>query len=355
MNYSSGLQYLIQGRNILITGGTGSIGSTLAKAVLRYKPAVLRIFSRDETKQFQLSQELNHPANVRYLIGDIRDASRLAIALDDIDILFHAAALKHVPACEYNPFEAVKTNILGTENVIEQSIAKKVPLVIGISTDKVVHPTSIMGITKLLAEKLLIAANVNKGKHNTIFSCVRFGNVAGARGSVIPVFLEQIRNNEPLTVTDPQMTRFIMQIDDAIHLLLKAAKLATGGEVFILSMPSVKVMEIAETIVERYHEITGKRIPIEISGLRPGEKLHEELLTQTELSKLYKFEDLLIIAPEDGHIPPGISIKDSGNVPVISSVEQEPLTRQNILKLIQRVDEDNVLGWSNDNLSIPNH
>lgn len=351
MSDSPGLHYLIQGRNILVTGGTGSIGSILIKAILAYKPAVLRIFSRDETKQFEIKQRLGEVHNIRYLIGDIRDASRLATALEDVEIVFHAAALKHVPACEYNPSEAVKTNILGTENLIEHSIAKKVKLVIGISTDKVVNPNSIMGITKLLSEKLLIAANFTKGKHRTIFSCVRFGNVAGARGSVIPLFLDQLRNHRALTVTDPQSTRFIMQIEEAVALLLKAAKLATGGEVFILPMPSIRVMDLAETMAKRYQEVTEKKIPIEITGLRLGEKLHEELVTQSELSKLFKYQDLLIIASENGPPPPGIPISDSETKLIISSLNQPCVSEEDILKLVRSVDCDNILAWPDSTAS----
>ncbi len=338
------LERIIQGRNILVTGGTGTIGSALVEKILTYQPAVVRIFSRDETKQLELLLRLGNPANVRYLIGDIRDAARLGTALDDIDIVFHAAALKHLPACEFNPFEAIKSNVLGTQNLIEQSIASGVKLVIGISTDKVVNPSSILGITKLLAEKLLITANFIKGKHHTTFSCVRFGNVAGARGSVIPVFLDQLSRTQILTVTEPQMTRFIMSTDEAVNLVLKAASYANGGEIFIFLMPSVKVMDVAEVIAQRYQNITGKTVKIEFSGLRPGEKLHEELITGDELGNVYQFEDLLILAGGSGHLPPGTPV-DLSNPPILSSKDQTSLTMSEVLKLIQAVDHLNVLQW----------
>ncbi len=346
MPNSSGRQFLIQGRNILVTGGTGTIGTALVRAILQYRPAVLRIFSRDETMQFQLQQQLGDLANVRYLIGSVYDAPRLAMAMEDIDIVFQVAAMKHVPACEYNPFEAVKTNVIGTENIIEQSIAADVKLVVGISTDKVVNPTSVMGTTKLLAEKLLIAANLTKGKHRTVFSCVRFGNVIGSRGSVIPVFMDQVRQKKPLTVTDPQMTRFFMEIAAAVDLLLKAASLAKGGEIFILPMPSVRVMDIAQGIVDRYHAVSGNRLPIEISGQRTGEKLFEELVTADELNKLYLFEDLLIIPPEHGPPPPGVPLRDSGQTAVTSSAGQDPINPTAILRLLRNNDPDNLLKLS---------
>jgi UDP-N-acetylglucosamine 4,6-dehydratase len=344
MMLSLNLERMIQGKNILITGGTGTIGSALVRKILGYQPAVVRIYSRDETKQLELLLSLKNPANVRYLIGDIRDSERLGKAFEDIDYVFHTAALKHLPACEFNPFEAIKTNVIGTQNLIDQSIAKGVKLVIGISTDKVVNPSSILGTTKLLAEKLLIAANFSKGRHRTIFSCVRFGNVAGARGSVIPVFLDQLSRHETLTVTDPQMTRFIMSTDEAVDLVLKAASLAGGGEIFIFTMPSVKVNDIAEAIAGRFMKVTGETVKIEISGLRPGEKLHEELIVTDELHKTFRYENLLILASDYGHLPPGIPL-DLSNPPVLSSDAQEPLSQTEILELVKPVDRCNILKW----------
>jgi UDP-N-acetylglucosamine 4,6-dehydratase len=344
MMLSLNLERMIQGKNILITGGTGTIGSALVRKILEYQPAVVRVYSRDETKQLELSLSLKNPANVRYLIGDIRDSERLAKAFEDIDYIFHAAALKHLPACEFNPVEAIKTNVIGTQNVIDQSLAKGVKLVIGISTDKVVNPSSILGITKLLAEKLMIAANFSKGRHRTIFSCVRFGNVAGARGSVIPVFLDQLSRNKILTVTDPKMTRFIMSTDEAVDLVVKAASLASGGEIFVFTMPTVKVMDVAEVIAERFRKVTGESVKIEISGLRPGEKLHEELIAADELPLTFRLEELLIRASSYGHMPPGIPL-DLSNPPVLSSDAQEPLSQTEILELVKTVDRCNILKW----------
>lgn len=346
MNSNFDFERNIQGKNILITGGTGTIGSTLAKEILSYQPAVLRIYSRDETKQLELSLDLGNPSNVRYLIGDIRDAERLGTALEDVEIIFHTAALKHLPACEFNPFEAIKTNVIGTQNLIEQSIKKNVHQVIGISTDKVVNPSSVLGITKLLAEKLLIAANYIKGQHRTVFSCVRFGNVAGARGSVIPVFLEQLTRNKKLLVTDPNMTRFIMSTPEAVNLVLKAASLTSQGEIFVFKMPSVRIIDVAKVIAQRFEEVTGEKIDIEISGLRSGEKLHEELMTTDEITRAYCLENLYILTSNSNHYPPGIPLSACESH-VNSSQDQEPLSTDEILALIKSIDIDrfNILKW----------
>lgn len=340
---------LLQNRTVLVTGGTGSIGARLVQEILRYQPRVVRVYSRDETKQLDLYLALGEPSNIRNLVGDVRDAPRLGMALEGVDIVFHTAALKHVTACEYNPFEAVKTNVIGTQNLIDMSIAKGVKLVMGISTDKVVNPSNVLGTTKLMAEKLLVAANLITGKEYPQFSCVRFGNVAGARGSVIPIFLKQLRRGGPLTVTDPEMTRFIMSFDEAVALILQAASLATGGEVFILSMPAVRVMDVAETIRDRFFEVTGKRVEIRITGVGPGEKLHEELVFAHELSRCEQQGNLFIIHPEIIHPDyrrfTGRKKQKRGkgcSVPV-SSREVTPLNRGEILRLVSQVDRENIL------------
>jgi FlaA1/EpsC-like NDP-sugar epimerase len=223
------------------------------------------------------------------------------LAMENIDIVYHAAALKHVPLCEYNPFEAIKTNVLGTQNVIDAALENKVEKVINISTDKAVNPTNTMGATKLLAEKLTIDANYFKGKTKTIFSCVRFGNVAYSRGSVIPLFESQIRQKKPITITDPNMTRFMMSISNTIDLVFKATLMAKGGEIFILKMPVVKLSDLADVSIEEFskkYDIAKSTIKKKKIGIRAGEKMYEELMSETEAQKAYEIDDMFIIPPQ---------------------------------------------------------
>ena len=239
--------------------------------------------------------------NKRFLIGDIRDKERVMLAMEDIDIVYHAAALKHVPLCEYNPFEAIKTNVLGTRNIIESALTSGVDKVISISTDKAVNPANTMGATKLLAEKLIIDANEGKGQKETIFSSVRFGNVSFSRGSVIPLFEEQIRLKKMVTITNPEMTRFMMSLSNTIDLVFQATLLAKGGEIFVLKMPVVRLEDLVDVIIETYAEkynIKKDSIAKKIIGLRPGEKMYEELVTETEAAFAYETDDMLIIPPQ---------------------------------------------------------
>ncbi|MNO76211.1 UDP-N-acetylglucosamine 4,6-dehydratase [compost metagenome] len=282
---------------VLVTGGTGSIGSEVVKSILKEHPQVIRIYSRDESKQFDMQHELKEYKNVRYLIGDIRDKERLSYAAEGVDYIFNAAALKHVPSCEYNPMEAVKTNVMGVQNLIEVSIEHNVKKMIAISTDKVVNPMNTMGATKLLSEKLISAANHYKGSRNTVFSCVRFGNVMGSRGSVIPLFKSQIAQNKPVTLTHQHMTRFMMSIPQAAQLVLKAAKLSVGGEVFVLKMPTMKIADLAVALIRSYEAVTDSlydRKIVEI-GIRPGEKLYEELMTLDEAERAYHNDEMYVI------------------------------------------------------------
>jgi FlaA1/EpsC-like NDP-sugar epimerase len=235
---------------ILVTGGTGSIGSEIVHQLLKMSPRVVRIFSRDEYKQFCIQQELGNRSDVRYLLGDVREGSRLLRAAEGVDIIFHCAAYKHVPFCEYNPFEAVKTNVIGTQNVIEAALAQGVRKVLLISTDKAASPLNVMGATKLLAERLMSSTMHSIGSHNTILASVRFGNVLGSRGSVIPLFRDQIAKGGPLTITHPEMTRFFMSIPQAVKLVFSAAELMKGGELFILKMPAARVGDIADVLIE---------------------------------------------------------------------------------------------------------
>lgn len=292
---------IFQGKSILVTGGTGSIGSETVRRILPYEPKVVRVFSNDEDGQFNLQQQLQRYTNIRFLMGDVKDRERLKRAVEGIDFVFHAAALKHVPLCEYNPFEAVKTNVMGTQNVIEVAMDEEVDKVITISTDKAVNPVNVMGSTKLLAERLTISANYYKGARRTAFSCVRFGNVLDSRGSVVPLFKEQIMAGGPVTITDPDMTRFAMSIPEAVDLILKAATMARGGEVFIFKMPALCIGDLAEVMIEELAPQYGYSpggIKIEITGKRAGEKNYEELMTEVEATKAGETEDMFIILPQ---------------------------------------------------------
>lgn len=257
---------------ILVTGGTGSIGSEIVRQILECSPRVIRVYSRDETKQLELQKEIGIKKNVRFLLGDIRDKERLQKAIEDIDFVFHVAALKHVPACEYNPFEAVKTNVLGTQNLIEVALAENVEKFISISTDKAVNPMSTMGATKLLSERLIQSASQYRGKKRTLFSCVRFGNVLASRGSIIPMLLYQIRSGNSITITDKRMTRFLMSIPQAVRLVIKSIEIAKGGEIFILKMPTVRIIDLIRVFIEEFNRKNSfrKKIKIEEDKKRPG-------------------------------------------------------------------------------------
>ena len=296
MNYN-----FLQNKNILITGGTGSLGRELVREILKHDPKVVRVFDVDETEQFEFHHELKeHEDTVRFLLGDVRDRERLIRAAEDVDIIFHTAALKHVMACEYNPFEAVKTNILGIQNVIDAAIINNVEKIIFTSSDKAVNPSNTMGATKLLAERLMTAANYYKGKRNCTFSSVRFGNVMGSRGSVIPLFEQQIKAGGPVTVTDREMTRFMMSMSQAVELVLRSAELAQGGEVFIFKMPTVNIADLAEVLIEELAPQYGYKaddIDVKIIGTIPGEKMYEELMTEDEATRSLEREDMFIIAP----------------------------------------------------------
>ena len=292
------MENIFKDKKIIVTGGTGSIGSEIVRRVLQYDPEVVRILSRDESKQFELEQEIGNLDNVRFLIGDVRDKDRLNRAFEDVDVVFHAAAMKHVPACEYNPFEAVKTNVVGTQNVIDAALDNGVGKVIAISTDKAASPINTMGATKLLSEKLIIDANFYKGHRKTVFSCVRFGNVMGSRGSVIPLFEKQIKDGGPVTVTDPKMTRFMMTIPQAVDLVFKATKMTQGGEIFIFKMPVVKLGDLANVMIEHLAPKCGYKpeaIQIDTIGIRNGEKVYEHLMNEEEARYAYETVDMFLV------------------------------------------------------------
>jgi FlaA1/EpsC-like NDP-sugar epimerase len=280
------MKNIFKNKKILITGGTGSIGQEILQEILKYEPEVVRILDVDETKQFELQQEYGEYDNVRFLLGDIRDMNRLRRAFNDIDIIFHTAAYKHVLSSEYNPFEAIKTNVYGIQNVIEAAIDNAVEKVIFTSSDKAVNPCNVMGATKLLGERLITAANSYRGvASDTIFSSVRFGNVLGSRGSVSPLFKRQIQQGGPVTITNTKMTRFIMPMHEAIDLLFNATKLARGGEIFAFKMNTLKITDLAEVMIDELAPKYGHSpdtVKREIIGNKLGEKLYEELMTKDE-------------------------------------------------------------------------
>lgn len=281
---------------VLVTGGTGTIGSELVRQLLKYGPKQLRVLSRDQNKQYHLAEETNHHPNLRLFIGDIRDKERLDMAFEDVDVIFHAAALKHVPSCEYNPSEAVKTNIIGSQNIIDIARKHGVKKVIGISTDKAVNPNNIMGTSKLMMERLFINANQYITKTGTKFACVRFGNVAWASASVLPIWAKQIERSDEITITDANMTRFIISTDQAVNLVLRASLLTQGGEIFILKMPSIKLSDLAKIFTKKY--APDRKIKIRNIGNRGGEKKHEELIDTSDLDRdIFDDKKMFIITP----------------------------------------------------------
>jgi len=328
------MKNLYENKKILITGGAGSIGSALVRKLLSFNPKTIRVLDINETALFNLEQELASRV-MRFLVGDIRDKERLIRAVEDIDIVFHAAALKHVPLCESNPFEAVQTNVLGTKNLIEAALQEDAGKFITISTDKAVNPINVLGASKLLAERLTISANLYKGKRKTIFSCVRFGNVLNSQGSVLPVFKDQIKKGGPLEITHEDMTRFVMSIDKAVDLVLKASQISKGGEVFILKMPALRVKDLAEAMIKeiapRYKIIPGK-IKMKFIGKRNGEKMHEELMNEDEAEIASETKDMFIL--------PSSNLKgnNNGNKPKIyHSKSSELMSIKEIKKLLREI------------------
>ena len=285
----------LKGKKILLVGGSGSVGCALAKDMLKYKPKTVRIFDISENEMFKMKTDFGKEKRIRYLIGDIRDINRLKLAMEDIDIVIQLAAMKHVYACEYNPFEAIKTNIDGLQNVINAARDSNVEKVIFTSTDKAASPSNVMGITKLLGEKLVSLANYYKGDKKTVFVSVRFGNVMDSNGSVVPLFRKQIAACKPLTITDKEMTRFVITMEEAVELIYNAIKLAEGGETFVWKMKTLKVLDLSEVMIEKY--ASGRRNGIEFIGKYEGEKIHEEIMSEEEASRAVEVDNLYVIFP----------------------------------------------------------
>lgn len=274
---------------VLVTGGTGSFGKKFIEIMLKeYHPAKIIVFSRDELKQHEMRINGYDDPSLRYFLGDIRDLDRLKRAFKGVDIVVHAAALKQVPACEYNPFEAIKTNILGSQNVIDAALDCGVKKVLAISTDKAVNPVNLYGVTKLGAEKLFVQSNSYAGGHDTRFSCTRYGNVVGSRGSVVPVFLQQ-RKTGKLTVTDERMTRFWISLEQGVRFVIRCIEQMHGGEVFVPKIPSMSVKDLGAAIAPECE--------IVYSGIRPGEKLHEVLVSEDEARSSVELDDMYVVQP----------------------------------------------------------
>ena len=294
---------MLNNKTILITGGTGSFGKKFIDTVLnRYRPKKIIVYSRDELKQYEMkhsavferySRHVRGDDIIRYFIGDVRDKERLTMAMQDVDIVIHAAALKQVPTAEYNPFETVKTNIIGGQNVVDAAMAQGVKKVIALSTDKAAAPVNLYGATKLCSDKLFIAANNYKGKNEIRFSVVRYGNVMGSRGSVIPFFIKQ-KENGVIPITDERMTRFNITLQEGVDFVLQRLDKMWGGEVFVPKIPSYRILDVAEAIAPKAKH--------KIIGIRPGEKLHEEMITMNDSMNTVEFDDYYAITPNSEYL-----------------------------------------------------
>ena len=285
------LMSIFAGKKILITGGTGSLGQALTKRLLEIGANTIRIFSRNESKQIEMEDNIKDD-RLKFFIGDVRDFQRLLKAVEGADFVFHTAALKHVPKIEYNPFEAIKTNVVGSQNVIDASLGADVDKVVCVGTDKAVSPLNTYGATKLLAEKLFVSANnyLDKEKYRTKFFAVRYGNVLGSSGSVIPKFIEQIKANKQVTITDPKMTRFSITMNEALDLILNAITFAKGSEIFVPKLRAYNIVDVKNALTELISN-TGE----EITGIRIGEKLHETLINEDEIRYSWEFENMYMI------------------------------------------------------------
>ena len=288
---------MFKNKKILITGGTGSLGSALTKKLLETDVDTIRIFSRDELKQSEMQASIED-SRLRYFIGDIRDKERISRALDGVNIVIHTAALKQVPVAEYNPFEAVKTNVYGAQNLIEACLENEVELALAIGTDKAVSPLNTYGATKLLMEKLFVSANHIRGNHDIKFLCVRYGNVLGSRGSIVPKFIQQIKNGKKITVTNPNMTRFNIIMSQALDLTFRAIQTGGAGEIFIPKLKAYRVGDLKDVILDLFNA----KNETEIISLRPGEKSHELLINKDEIRNTYETQKDYIIFDKQSHI-----------------------------------------------------
>lgn len=326
-----------KGKKILITGAAGTVGRETARQIHSFGPAELRLMDNNESEMFFIMEEYRN-RNVFCFLGDIRDRDKLEKLSKDIDIIIHCAAFKHVILSEYNPFDVVQTNIIGVENIIRAATACNVKQVLFTSSDKAVNPTNVMGTSKLMGERLITAANAVRQDSKTIFSSTRFGNVLGSRGSVVPLFMKQIRNGGPVTITDKRMTRFVMTIEEAARLVLQSAKISKGGEVFVTKMPVVRIIDLAEVMIKLLAPKYGYK-PADIKtdeiGAKPGEKLYEELMSDEEVHRSLELKDMFVITPAFKSIYQSIKYKYADTVLArvsksYVSENEKPLTRNEI-------------------------
>lgn len=331
-----GKKKLIKGKIILITGGTGSFGKYITKELLKHNPKEIRIFSRDEDKQYSMQYDFKNFENLRFIIGDVRDLDSVAKATKGVDIVLHAAALKQIPSTEYNVIQAVKTNVLGAQNVVDASIENRVGKVLAISTDKAVEPINVMGMTKGIQERIFTLGNKYVDK-KTVLACVRYGNVVASRGSVIPLFLKQIESEGSLTITNRTMTRFILTLQNAIELVFTALSEMKGGEVFVPNVKSIKIIDLAEFLLS---ELNPKNKRIAEIGIRPGEKIHETLISVAESLRTVKKNGYLIILPNIDLGKIGYAYKtlliDKSKGFVYSSNQGPFMTKEEIKKMLQK-------------------
>ena len=324
---------MIKDKTILITGGTGSFGQTFTSILLeQFDPKKIIIFSRDEMKQWDMAKKYPNETRIRFFIGDIRDKDRLMRALDGVDLVVHAAATKIVPTAEYNPFECIKTNIIGAMNLIDACIDKQILKVVALSTDKASSPINLYGATKLASDKLFVAANSYSGEHGTKFGVVRYGNVMGSRGSVIP-FFESIKDSGTVPITDNRMTRFMISLEEGVDLVLKAFSDMEGGEIYVKKIPSMKVTDIASTISPGASH--------EIIGIRPGEKLHEEMISSEDSMFTYEYKNHFKILPlinnshkDESRIKDGIKVKEGFSYDSLNN--EDWMSKEELLNWIQK-------------------
>ena len=320
---------MFKGKKILITGGTGSLGKALAKKLLELDADIVRIFSRNENNQTTMESEFDDD-RLRYFIGDVRDLPRLIKAMEDVDIVYHAAALKHVPVVEYNPFEAIKTNVLGSQNVIDACLHENVETAICVGTDKAVSPLNTYGATKLLMEKLFVTASnyTNPERHKTKFIAIRYGNVLGSSGSVVPTLLKQIESGRNITITDPNMTRFNITMNQALDFIIRSSKKGNGGEVFIPKLKAYSLGILKEAILE----VLEKDVKTELISVRPGEKYHESLISSEEIRNTFEDKDDYVILEDS--LQNNIKTKKSTLTNQYSSDVVECLTKKELKKIL---------------------